>query len=708
MPASKIELLNGKYIDDQMANGVPEGGTTGQVLAKATNDDYDTEWVTGGGGGSQNLQQVTDIGNTTTNNIVIESGTFTTSYEINRIYGYNSSDGENFIINFPPTDDHTINFPADNGTLVLSVNGQPADQYGAITIPVGTGTVTDVTATLPLSSTGGVTPDISITQSDASTDGYLSSTDWNTFNGKFNLPSFTAGSVLFSNGTTLAEDNANFFWDDGNNRLGIGTSSPAYKLDISTNAKITNANPTGANLYLGTSSTNILSLRTYGISTNNLAVVGLNIVESGNRYDTLIQGGGLFLDDRTGIDPVRLMYVPGGSSATVLGVAVGSTGNVGIGQALPSYKLDVDGTFHTTGENTLSNLATGGADQMVTADTNGKLKIQTIPIGTGTVTSVATAGLISGGTITNTGTISTSMTTGKLVGRYSSGTGIMEEISVGSGLTLTGAGILNNTATPTPLGYYGAWQDLVTQTAAADNVGYTMIFRTQDIVPNGISIVNNGSSLPTQITFANSGIYNIQFSSEFQSNSTAIETITIWLRKNGVDVVGSAGVLTTAVKKAGNVYTAIASWNYLLDIVGGEYYELVWSTTNHTDVTMKYYPAGSPPPAAASVILSVTQQSGIMAGTGISRGIYSVSTNTTAGNGANVDYVYLVSGTTTITLPTAVGNTNTYTIKRVDGGTVSIATTSSQTIDGSASPITINVQYVSLTVVSDGSNWNII
>ena len=31
--------------------GVPAGGTTGQVLAKASNTDYDTEWVNGGGGG---------------------------------------------------------------------------------------------------------------------------------------------------------------------------------------------------------------------------------------------------------------------------------------------------------------------------------------------------------------------------------------------------------------------------------------------------------------------------------------------------------------------------------------------------------------------------------------------------------------------------------------------------------------------------------
>jgi hypothetical protein len=52
---------------------------------------------------------------------------------------------------------------------------------------------------------------------------------------KFTLPALTSGSVLFSNGTTIAQDNANFFWDDTNNRLGIGTTSPGYKLDISAN-----------------------------------------------------------------------------------------------------------------------------------------------------------------------------------------------------------------------------------------------------------------------------------------------------------------------------------------------------------------------------------------------------------------------------------------------------------------------------------------
>jgi hypothetical protein len=48
----------------------------------------------------------------------------------------------------------------------------------------------------------------------------------------FQLPSLTAGSVLFSNGTTIAQKNSNFFWDNTNNRLGIGTTTPNADLTI--------------------------------------------------------------------------------------------------------------------------------------------------------------------------------------------------------------------------------------------------------------------------------------------------------------------------------------------------------------------------------------------------------------------------------------------------------------------------------------------
>jgi hypothetical protein len=51
-------------------------------------------------------------------------------------------------------------------------------------VTLSSGSVTSVTAASPLSSSGGTTPQISIAQSSSSADGYLSSTDWSTFNGK--------------------------------------------------------------------------------------------------------------------------------------------------------------------------------------------------------------------------------------------------------------------------------------------------------------------------------------------------------------------------------------------------------------------------------------------------------------------------------------------------------------------------------------------
>jgi hypothetical protein len=54
-------------------------------------------------------------------------------------------------------------------------------------------------------------------------------------NAKFTLPSFTAGSVIFSNGTTLAQDNTNFYWDDTANTLltsGAGTAGIVERFTI--------------------------------------------------------------------------------------------------------------------------------------------------------------------------------------------------------------------------------------------------------------------------------------------------------------------------------------------------------------------------------------------------------------------------------------------------------------------------------------------
>lgn len=124
---------------------VPPGGTTGQVLTKKTDADYDVEWENGGAGGG----------------------------------------------------------------------------------------VTSVSGTDPISSSGGTTPAISISQATSTTNGYLSSTDWNTFNNKQ-----AAGSYLTDSD--------------------IGVSVQAYDADLTTWASKTA--PTGT--VVGTSDTQTLTNKT--------------------------------------------------------------------------------------------------------------------------------------------------------------------------------------------------------------------------------------------------------------------------------------------------------------------------------------------------------------------------------------------------------------------------------------------------------------
>jgi hypothetical protein len=81
-----------------------------------------------------------------------------------------------------------------NSALVnsaITINGTSTSLGGSISV----GTVTSVTGTAPVVSSGGATPAISMPAATTSVSGYLTSTDWNTFNGK------GSGSVTSVGGT---------------------------------------------------------------------------------------------------------------------------------------------------------------------------------------------------------------------------------------------------------------------------------------------------------------------------------------------------------------------------------------------------------------------------------------------------------------------------------------------------------------------------
>lgn len=96
----------------------------------------------------------------------------------------------------------------------------------------------------------------------------------------------------------------------------------------------------------------------------------------------------------------------------------------------------------------------------------------------------------------------------------------------------------------------------------------------------------------------------------------------------------------------------------------------------------------------------------LTATSGVVESVTSVSTNTTLTTSM---YVVLVTATATITLPNAVTNLGRhYVVKNMSApGTVTIDTTSSQTIDGNLT-LVITDQYVSVTLCSDGANWVIL
>jgi len=91
----------------------------------------------------------------------------------------------------------------------------------------------------------------------------------------------------------------------------------------------------------------------------------------------------------------------------------------------------------------------------------------------------------------------------------------------------------------------------------------------------------------------------------------------------------------------------------------------------------------------------------------------SLATKTTASaTGATLDATHCVRILTatgqTDTLPTAVGiQGRRYTIKLSASGSATVATTSSQTIDGSTT-YSLSAQYKYVTVISDNANWHII
>jgi len=123
------------------------------------------------------------------------------------------------------------------------------------------------------------------------------------------------------------------------------------------------------------------------------------------------------------------------------------------------------------------------------------------------------------------------------------------------------------------------------------------------------------------------------------------------------------------------------------------------------DVTFSPQPllVGTPTVAAHATTKAYVDS---LAGGKLARSIVSTSGNTAAAAAVGTDYVYLVTGAHTITMPTAVGNTNRYTVKNNHSASITVNTTSSQTLDGTTT-ISITPDD-SVDIISNNANWSIL
>ena len=143
---------------------------------------------------------------------------------------------------------------------------------------------------------------------------------------------------------------------------------------------------------------------------------------------------------------------------------------------------------------------------------------------------------------------------------------------------------------------YGTFFDTTDQTAAAPDTAYAITFNNTDLSA-GVFL-----GTPTSRIYVDRpGAYNFQFSLQLSSTNASAKNIYIWARINGTDVANSA----TRITLKGSNEEYVAAWNFVLKLNTGDYFQLMWATSN-INVQILADPATAFCPAIPSVIMTVS------------------------------------------------------------------------------------------------------
>jgi hypothetical protein len=114
---------------------------------------------------------------------------------------------------------------------------------------------------------------------------------------------------------------------------------------------------------------------------------------------------------------------------------------------------------------------------------------------------------------------------------------------------------------------------------------------------------------PSKIYCDVSGYYNVQFSAQMINWTTDNDNVSFWFRINGLDVPYSAGVQQILPKHGTFPGAAIVSWNIIIPLSRGDYFQLYYATSTGNTVLCTRAPGTitvAPPvtPISPAVILT--------------------------------------------------------------------------------------------------------
>jgi len=220
-----VEIIHGTQLGGTDSNVQITSVTGGQLLSyDQTNSYWKNTSLTAGTAIS--VSAATG-GTITVNNTGVTSAVAGTGISVS------GSTGAVTVTNTAP--DQTVVLTAGTG---ISTSGTYPNFTITNTSPSSGGTVTSVTGTAPVVSSGGNTPAISMAAANTTTNGYLTSTDWNTFNGKGSGTVTSVGGTGTVNGITLSGT----VTSSGNLTLGGTLSNVSLATQVTGNLPVTNLN----------------------------------------------------------------------------------------------------------------------------------------------------------------------------------------------------------------------------------------------------------------------------------------------------------------------------------------------------------------------------------------------------------------------------------------------------------------------------------